>query len=147
MSICSKSTIPHFNFKLIFQSLTLIILFCLFSIVGVTITTIGSPTAGDSYTLKCSVSGTSGPASYQWFGPPNGDSITNSSSRIVFSNSSLTLLEFSPLQVSHAGVYTCRATVNGVVVEHSASVTVNGENYNDAYKSRKLDLIIESETL
>ena len=99
---------------------------------NVTITTIGSPTAGDYYSLKCSVSGTSDAASYQWFGP-NGESITNSSSRMVFSNSSLTLLEFSPLQAFHAGLYTCRATVNGIVVENSASVTVNGENYNDVY--------------
>ena len=86
----------------------------LFSIVTVSITTIGSPTAGVSYTLKCSVSGTSDPASYQWFGP-NGESITNSSSRMVFSNSSLTLLQFSPLQASHGGLYTCRASVGGVI--------------------------------
>ena len=107
--------------------------YCLFSIVGVTITTIGSPTVGNSYTLKCSVSGTSDPASYQWFGPPNGQSITNSSSRMVFSNSSLTLLEFSPLQASHTGVYTCRATVrpdmgNSVNVTASKSVIVQSEH-------------------
>ena len=63
------------------------------------------------------------------FEPPNGESITNSSSKMVFSNSSLTLLEFSPLQAFHAGVYTCKATVNGVVAEHSASVIVNGGEY------------------
>ena len=107
----------------------------LFSIVRITITTVGSSTAGDSYTLKCSVSGTSDPASYQWFGPPNGESITNSASRMVFSNSSLTLLEFSPLQASHAGVYTCRASVGGVanVTNTDQGVIVQSEcriNYN-----------------
>ena len=43
---------------------------------------------------------------------------------MVLSNASLTLLEFSPLQASHAGVYTCKATVNGVMAENNALVTV-----------------------
>ena len=97
---------------------------------SVTITTFGSPTddIDDLYTLKCYVRGTMDATSYQWFGPPNGEPITNSSSRMVLSNSSLTLLKFSLLLTSsHAGVYTCRATVNGVVAENSIIVTVNGQ--------------------
>ena len=101
-------------------------LYCLFSIVSVTITTIGSPTVGNPYTLKCSISGTSDPASYQWFGP-NGESITNSSSRMVFSNSSLTLLELSPLQaslkLSDAGRYKCEVTIASASLGGNINVT------------------------
>ena len=73
----------------------------------------GTPTAGETYSLDCSVSGTSSSATYQWF-DNNGTHLANTSQ-----------LQFSPLRASDAGVYTCRATVEGVVLEGSATVNVN----------------------
>ena len=80
------------------------------------ITPSGIPTAGETFFLNCSVSGTTDPVTYQWFEGPasSGTELTN-----------VDQLEFSPLRVSHAGLYTCQATVGGVVVEGSTTVTIS----------------------
>ena len=83
----------------------------------VVITPTGTPTAGLSYPLNCSVTGTSDPATYQWFNS-NGTQLTNTSQ-----------LQFSPLLASHAGTYTCRATVGSVVVENNTMVEINCKIY------------------
>ena len=79
----------------------------------VMVTSTGTPTAGQSYYLDCFISGTIYPAIYQWFNS-NGTQLTSTSQ-----------LQFSPLLASHAGTYTCRATVGSVVVENSDIVDVN----------------------
>ena len=80
----------------------------------ITSSTTGTPTAGETYSLDCSVSGTSNPATYQWF-DNNGTELANT-----------TQLQFSPLRASEAGMYTCRATVEGMVVmERNATVDIN----------------------
>ena len=81
--------------------------------VVITLSIAGTPTAGETYSLNCSVSGTSNPATYQWF-DNNGSQLANTSQ-----------LRFSPLRASDAGMYTCRATVEGVVLEGSATVDIN----------------------
>ena len=81
--------------------------------IGVMITTSGTATAGQNYSLECSVTGTTDPATYQWL-DSNGTQLTGSSQ-----------LEFSPLLTSDAGTYTCRATVGSVVVEGSNTLEVN----------------------
>ena len=85
--------------------------------IAVMITSGGTPTAGQNYSLDCSVSGTTDPATYQWF-DNNGTLLTNTSQ-----------LQFSPLLASHAGTYTCRATVGSVVVESSDMVDINCKIY------------------
>ena len=77
---------------------------------------VGTLTAGETFSLNCSVSGTTDPATYQWFEGPasNGTQLTNVSQ-----------LEFSPLRASDAGLYTCQTTVGGMVVEGSTTVTVS----------------------
>ena len=90
-----------------------------------TITPFGSPTAGGTYTLECSVSGTSDPAmNFQWFlGPANNRTqFTGDNSRTISSNSQL---QFTSLQTSHGGLYTCQATVGGVAVEGTTTVEVD----------------------
>ena len=84
----------------------------------ITPSTLGTPTAGETFSLDCSVNGTTNPATYQWFEGSAG-------SGIQISN--VSQLQFFPSRVSHAGLYTCQATVRsvGVVVEGSAAVTVN----------------------
>ena len=77
------------------------------------ITYTGIQTAGQNYSLDCSVTGTTDPATYQWF-DSNGTQLTNTSQ-----------LQFSPLLASHDGTYTCRATVGSVVVENSDIVKIN----------------------
>ena len=94
------------------------------------ITPSGSPTAGESYSLECSVSGTSDSATFQWLEGPtdNRTQLTSDGSRTVNSTSSVSQLQFSPLRASHGGPYTCQATVVGVVVEGTATVVVNGKH-------------------
>lgn len=89
----------------------------------------GSFIAGLPYTLRCSVDGTSERVSYEWSGPSNGQTVTNTSTRMVISNSSISLLQFTSLQPSHDGLYTCKATVMGnadAVIAENITVTVNG---------------------
>ena len=74
------------------------------------ITSNGSLTAGQSDFLDCFVTETIDPATYQWFNS-NGTQLTNTSQ-----------LLFSPLLASHAGNYTCRATVGSLVVENSDNI-------------------------
>ena len=72
------------------------------------------PTAGEIYSLNCSVSGTSDPAAtYRWF--------DGSGTQLVIGSK----LQFSPLRASDAGTYTCQATLEGVVVEENTTVNVN----------------------
>ena len=81
----------------------------------------GTPTAGETYSLDCSVSGTSNLATYQWF-DNNGTQLANTSQ-----------LQLSPLRVSDAGMYTCRATVEGVMLEGSATVNTNCKYLHSIY--------------
>jgi hypothetical protein len=84
--------------------------------VVITPSTDGTPTAGETYSLDCSINGTSDPAAtYQWF-DGNGALLANSSQ-----------LQFSPLRTSDAGIYTCQGTLEDseVMVEGNATVNVN----------------------
>jgi hypothetical protein len=87
----------------------------LYSTVNVVITPsdAGTPIAGETYSLNCSVGDTSNPATYQWF-DCNGTQLAN-----------INQLQFSPLRASDAGIYTCRATVDGVELEGNATVNIN----------------------
>ena len=94
---------------------------------SIIITPSGSPTAGQSYSLECSISGTSDSATFQWLDGPtdNRTQLTSDGSRTVDSTSSVSQLQFSPLRASHGGQYTCQATVVGVTVEGTATVEIN----------------------
>ena len=82
----------------------------------IVITRTGTSTAGQTYFLDCSLSltGTTDRVTYQWL-DSNGTQLTNVSQ-----------LEFgSLLRASDVGLYTCRATVGGVMVVETATVNVN----------------------
>ena len=79
------------------------------------ITPTDTPTAGETYSLDCSVSGIDDPATYQWF----------DSNRTQLSNTSE--LRFSPLRASEGGDYTCQAAVRSIVIEETITVNVNCE--------------------
>jgi hypothetical protein len=75
-----------------------------------------TPTAGQAYSLSCSLTGITDIyiVTYQWFKglASNGTQLTDTSQ-----------LQFSPLRASDAGLYTCRATVNSVQIEETLSAT------------------------
>ena len=79
---------------------------------SVVITRNGTPTAGQTYSLSCSLVIMTDPATYQWF----------HSNETQLSDTSQ--LQFSPLMASHGGTYTCRASVRGVMAEDIATVIV-----------------------
>lgn len=81
------------------------------------ITSTGATTVGGTRSLNCSLNGATDPVTYQWF-DGNGTRLTNVSQ-----------LLFSPLRPSHAGTYTCRATVGSVTVEGSSTVTIICKNF------------------
>ena len=74
----------------------------------------GTPTAGQSYTLTCSVSGAS-VTTYQW--RKNGTMISETGPT----------LSFSPLRLSDAGGYTCEVTVDSMTYAASMNITIPSE--------------------
>ena len=79
----------------------------------IVITRTGTSTAGQTYSLGCSLTGATDTVTYQWL-DSNGIQLTNDNQ-----------LEFPLLRASDGGLYTCRATVGGVMVEQSATVNVS----------------------
>jgi hypothetical protein len=66
---------------------------------------VGTPTAGESYYLTCTVSGAdllgyNTVASYQWRKDGN-----------ILAGETVVVLSFSPFRLSHAGQYTCEVAV------------------------------------
>ena len=91
----------------------------------VCITSEENPTLGQQYTLTCNVtvaSGVTGTPIVQWVGPGNSTPIANDGDFTVSSTSPY-ILTINPLRQSHAGEYTCQATVGGD--NGTASVIVN----------------------
>ena len=100
------------------------------SSLSVNITPSGSSTAGETYSLICSATLTSNrnpplpdptiPApTFEWFYGPNGDvplPFGLAAPETVLSSGTYTsTLQFSPLNQSHAGNYTCRLGVGSLV--------------------------------
>jgi hypothetical protein len=97
-----------------YKHIIIVVYLCTYVVsIGVVITSTGTPTAGQSYSLDCSINETADPATYQWF-YSNGTQLASTNQ-----------LQFSPLLASHAGTYTCRATVGSVVVENSDLVEID----------------------
>ena len=89
----------------------------------------GAPITGENYTLECSAGGAI--ATFEWFGPLNGNtSIVSSNFINVSSKSSTSQLQFRPLQSLHNGSYTCRATTNeDTLSSEPIEISVNGNPY------------------
>ena len=87
----------------------------------VSITPIGSPIAGEDYSLGCSAGESM--VIFEWMGPPDGrTAVIDSQSNInVISNSSASQLQFRPLEQSHSGTYLCRVAISG----QSSSLVLN----------------------
>ena len=95
------------------------------STITVSISTSGSTTAGEAYSLVCSITVTESTnlTIITWIDPMNN---TVLSDRITTTAASITLT-FNPLTASHAGVYTCRAASGGEIQADTESVTIQSE--------------------
>ena len=90
------------------------------------ITIIGTNTAGESYSLECSitVAGSTDQPTITWLDPMN-NQIT---SGVVETTGSISTLTFDPLAASHDGMtYTCRATLGSAMDSASWTVSVQGK--------------------
>ena len=98
-----------------------------------TITSSGATTAGENYMLVCSVivTGSTDQPSIIWLvagvevpsSDPTRTVLVTSGSTSGYSNT----LTFHPLAASHAGTYTCRATVGSAMDTASRTVTVQSK--------------------
>jgi hypothetical protein len=87
------------------------------------ITSSGDNTAGGGYSLVCSTSTiTSGQPTIIWLDPMSYQ-ITSG----VMMNGSMSTLTFNPLAASHAGTYTCRATLDSAMDSASVNISVESE--------------------
>ena len=102
-----------------------------FPTITVSISPAVTATAGETYSLVCSVTGSTDQPTITWL--DDGVQITSDSSRTVSattsdgSNGHSSTLTFNPLSASHAGTYTCRAAVSGEVQTDTEVVTVQGK--------------------
>ena len=88
----------------------------------------GVNTAGENFTLECSLNGTNDTddVTFQWSNEISILNASNISSTITVSTADQ-YLHFTPLQQQHKGVYTCTAvTVNGATESKSITLSVNG---------------------
>ena len=94
--------------------------------INLQLTTSGSSIAGEKYTLVCALSLVTGneTTKFQWL-RPNMTSIIDAN--ITMINSSVSQLEFDPLQASHEGSITCQVMFGGTSYMDKVSVSVNGE--------------------
>ena len=97
------------------------------AITGVSITSSrsGTATAGESYSLECAVTvtGSTDQLRITWRMGPMENMITSG----VMTNGGMSTLTFNPLSASHAGTYTCRATLGSVMDSASRTITVQSE--------------------
>ena len=89
------------------------------------ITSSGNATAGESYSLECTVTvtGSNDQPTITWLMGPMNNMITSG----VVTTGGMSTLTFNPLAASHAGIYTCRATLDSVMDSASTTITVQSE--------------------
>ena len=101
---------------------------CIYTVIrfSVSITPSGTNTAGASYSLVCSVTvtGSTDTPTITWLDPMN----SQVPSEMVSTTGSMSTLTFNQLSTSHAGTYTCRATLTSGEMETDIMiVTVQGK--------------------
>ena len=100
------------------------------TITGVSITSTGTATAGETFRLICTVAvtGSNDQLMITWvMGPMNNMINTNTDGVTVVTTGNISTLTFNPLAASHAGTYTCRATLGSAMDSASTTITVQSE--------------------
>ena len=100
------------------------------AITGISITpNSGSVTAGESYSLQCTVTvtGSTDQPTITWLYDASSDPIITVSVTSGSAGSYSSRLMFNQLAASHAGTYTCRATLGSAVDSASTTITVQSE--------------------
>ena len=94
--------------------------------ISLSITTSGTNTAGETYSLECSatVTGSIDQPTITWLDPMN----NTVPSVMVTTTSSMSTLTFNPLAASHAGTYTCRGMVGDATQNITAEITVQSKS-------------------
>ena len=89
------------------------------------ITSSGAATAGESYSLECTVTitGSIDQPTITWLIGPMDNTITSG----VMTSGGMSTLTFNSLSASHAGTYTCRATLGSAMDSASTTITVQSE--------------------
>ena len=92
----------------------------------VSITTSGTNTAGETYSLVCSttVTGSTDQPTITWLDPMN----NTVPSEMVTTTDSVSTLTFNQLAASHAGTYTCRAMIGDTAEMKTTTVSVNSKS-------------------
>ena len=96
----------------------------------------GTNTAGETYSLECSVTvtGSTDQLTITWL-DGGGEISSSDSTRMVSATNMksdgiyMSILTFNPLATSHAGTYTCRALVGGAMENMTFNLTVKGKQY------------------
>jgi hypothetical protein len=93
--------------------------------ITIAITSSGTATAGESYSLECTVivTGSTDLPMITWLMGPMDNRITSG----VVTTGSMSTLKFNPLAASHAGTYTCRVTLGSAMESASRAITVRSE--------------------
>ena len=97
--------------------------------INVFITTSGTNTAGETYSLECSATvtgSTTDELTIIWLDPMN----NTVPSEMVTTTGSVNTLTFNPLAAAHAGTYTCRATAGDIVQYATVDVRVQSESFS-----------------
>jgi hypothetical protein len=90
------------------------------------ITSSGTATVGESYSLQCTVTvtGSIDQPMITWLMGP----LDNIISSGVMTNDGMSTLTFNPLAAAHAGTYTCRATLGSVMDSASGTIAVQSKS-------------------
>ena len=87
-----------------------------------------TPTAGESFSLTCTVSLTEGDSligAVQWMDP---DGVPVSSTHLAMTNVYISTLEFNPVMTSHGGDYICQATSSAGTMMDATILIVQSEH-------------------
>jgi hypothetical protein len=95
------------------------------TISGVSISPFGTATAGETFRLVCTVTvtGSTDQPMITWLMGPMDNVITSG----VVTTGGMSTLTFNPLAASHAGTYTCKATLGSAMNSASTTITVRSE--------------------
>ncbi len=96
--------------------------------VTVTVSPYEIPTAGESFSLICTVSLAEGDSligAVQWMGP---DGVPVSRTHQTKTNIYISTLEFNPVMTSHGGEYICQATSSAGTMMDATLLTVQSEH-------------------